>query len=73
MIGKVIRSYVKSKTMFKIHYYSLSKLAEQVKIHLIYIVLKFFIYSKNFLLGKIILSKSRDYSALDDPHNCRTA
>ena len=34
--AKFVRSYVKSKTVFKIHFFSLSKLIEQAKIRLHY-------------------------------------
>ena len=51
MIGKYVRSYVKSKALFKTHFFYLSKLGEQAKIRLHY---KFQIYINFSLIKKLI-------------------
>ena len=67
MIGEFIRSYVKSKPIFKTYFFTLSKLVEQAKIHSFsnFQVHTNLSYKKNY--QNHINDKSRDYSALDDP------
>ena len=67
---KIFHSYVKSKPIFKIHFFSLSKLVEQAEIRLFYDFqvctnLNYLNYKKLIQSYKI---ESRDFnSALDDP------
>jgi hypothetical protein len=59
-------SYVKSKTIFKIHFISLSKLVNKLK-HTYFVIFKFIlilIYKKKLKSYNV---KSYDYFVLDDP------
>ena len=54
----------KSKTAFKTHFVILSKLAEQAKIHLVYMFKRSYIYCEKFYLENNFFSKSRDLTPL---------
>ena len=54
----------KSKTAFKTHFVILSKLAEQAKIHLVYMFKRSNIYCEKFYLENNFFSKSRDLTPL---------
>jgi hypothetical protein len=63
MISKIIRSYVKSKTLLKINFFSLSKLSEQAKIHPQHMFQSYIKFAQSFIWKKLF-SKSRDSTPL---------